>query len=541
VPAIALVGCFPSRLSEHTGEPILTQIARERPEVDTSNACVLADFGTSEQAAAFRIVQVDGQTAWPQVLPMPDSPAERGLAFTLSRRGDALVVHLDQLAGGCASAASDYGTVLAILYCPTQSVALRITARDARQNALVSIAADLAPGRGLVSMELGGTFPGEQALRTVCFELADDRETDLFLRAMVLADRASWAVGGPDTGGFRVCRRAGRVFVGLPDGQQLILAHGIVWRWYPAEGINAASATGLGPVFVSPQDGSPLDAADCLGWQVAIAEASSFRCVVEAACDSQELAPADETSGPGAFARRQFTIYPDGRVYIAYAPGGPNASAPAALLALALDAQAGFENSPPAPVMATYEPAEYIHVHAQTAPGGSLLWVPAEPKAAARAVWTPTADGKRCVAAMPLDARALPIASLLWFLPLDVIAAAEIEQRAADYQRPATLRVSVGRRVFDAPGDLNHDGFNESEGCYELALESDRLHFVFEPGGQTRYAPVFRAEGTQGKKTRVYVNGRTIKDQTRDREGRLLFSLSDSLQTIRYVDVYASP
>jgi len=542
VAAIGPVGCLPGRLSEHAAEPILTQIARERPEVDTSNACVLADFSTSEQAAAFRIVRADGQTASPQVLPMPDSPAERGLAFTLSQRADALVVDLDQLGRACSSPASDYGTLFAILYCPTESVALRVTARDARQNALASTAAVLARGRGLVSLELAGTLPGEHVPRTVCWELADDQKADLFLRAIVLADRTVWAVGGPDTGGFRVCRHAGRVFVGFPDGQLLILAHGIVWRWYPTEGINAASAAGLGPVFVGSQYWERLDVADCQGWQVAIAEASNFRCLVEAFCDSQVPVAADETSSPaGAFARRQFTIYPDGRMYVAYVPGGPNAPASAAYWALALDAQAGFESSPPAPVMPTYEPAEYIHLHAHAAGGSSLLWVPAEPKAAARAVWKPTADAERSVAMMPLDAPVSAISSLLWFLPPQVTTTAEIEQRAADYQRPATLRVSVGRRVFDAPGDLNHDGFNESEGCYELALEGDRLHFVFDPAGHTRYGPVFRIEGTQEKHAHVYVNGRMLEDTARDRAGRLLFALPDSLRTSRYVDVYAAP
>jgi hypothetical protein len=53
----------------------------------------------------------------------------------------------------------------------------------------------------------------------------------------------------------------------------------------------------------------------------------------------------------------------------------------------------------------------------------------------------------------------------------------------------------VGSSYTTAEGDLNGDGFNESEGCYEVTATGNKVHFTIDcpPGiGMKRYYPVFK-------------------------------------------------
>ncbi len=116
---------------------------------------------------------------------------------------------------------------------------------------------------------------------------------------------------------------------------------------------------------------------------------------------------------------------------------------------------------------------------------------------------------------------------MLRFWPADLDAPADAEAFVADYQHPATIRVQQGRLVTDALGDLDHDGFNESQGVYELAADGAIVRFTFDPAGLLRPQPIFRVAGTAGRRCWVYVRGRILKVESRDRFGHLLVRLDE--------------
>ncbi len=116
---------------------------------------------------------------------------------------------------------------------------------------------------------------------------------------------------------------------------------------------------------------------------------------------------------------------------------------------------------------------------------------------------------------------------MLRFWPADLDAAADAEAFVADYQHPATIHVQQGRLRTDALGDLDHDGFNESQGVYELAADGAIVRFVFDPAGLLRPRPMFRIAGTAGRRCWVYVRGRILDVQSRDRFGDLLIVLDE--------------
>jgi len=81
-----------------------------------------------------------------------------------------------------------------------------------------------------------------------------------------------------------------------------------------------------------------------------------------------------------------------------------------------------------------------------------------------------------------------------------------------DYQFPDTLSVSVGSRVTDDSGDLNGDGYNESEGCYVLLADDGKVAFTIDATETVRYQPAFKITGWTGDvPTSVAIDGTTAE------------------------------
>jgi hypothetical protein len=77
-----------------------------------------------------------------------------------------------------------------------------------------------------------------------------------------------------------------------------------------------------------------------------------------------------------------------------------------------------------------------------------------------------------------------------------------------DYQSPDTLSVAVGSTVTDDPGDLNGDGYNESEGCYVLRADGGKVRFALDATNRPRYQPALKvANWPGGKPASVTING----------------------------------
>ena len=64
--------------------------------------------------------------------------------------------------------------------------------------------------------------------------------------------------------------------------------------------------------------------------------------------------------------------------------------------------------------------------------------------------------------------------------------------------------------VTNDPGDLNADGFNESEGCMVLRGKGP-VELTYRKGQQAGFAPAFKIMGWQGAApTRVKANGKDV-------------------------------
>ena len=74
---------------------------------------------------------------------------------------------------------------------------------------------------------------------------------------------------------------------------------------------------------------------------------------------------------------------------------------------------------------------------------------------------------------------------------LDSLDAAETYRK--DYQSPAKLRIRAGKMDTDEIGDLNADGYNESEGCY--VVRGGRT-VVLDAGGNDRMQPAIKFLGS---------------------------------------------
>jgi hypothetical protein len=174
-----------------------------------------------------------------------------------------------------------------------------------------------------------------------------------------------------------------------------------------------------------------------------------------------------------------------------------------------------------------------------------LLWCPRRPEAAARQLELVSADERR-IAITVGDVEAaetVDTAHLLRFWPGDIDGVPEGGSFAADYQQPAELVLARGGLATDIAGDLDRDGYNESDGCYELEPIDGLLRFRFLPAGLLRHRPIFRAHDTVGKECWVYADGRIIGQPDRDLSGNLLFALPHAVTAPVAIELntHASP
>src|SRR5262245_3641524 len=79
--------------------------------------------------------------------------------------------------------------------------------------------------------------------------------------------------------------------------------------------------------------------------------------------------------------------------------------------------------------------------------------------------------------------------------------------------------------VKDDAGDLNKDGFNESEGCHVLE-GAGPLRFTYERGSGSGFAPAFKVIGWKGKAPKtVKVDGKEVPAAAAVVEGKLLLQV----------------
>jgi hypothetical protein len=83
---------------------------------------------------------------------------------------------------------------------------------------------------------------------------------------------------------------------------------------------------------------------------------------------------------------------------------------------------------------------------------------------------------------------------------------------AEDYRSPDRLAVVQGEVDRTDPGDLDHDGFNEMEGCYVLKSGPTGAGFTLHGSELARMQPVFKIKGWAGETpSKIVVGGRELE------------------------------
>lgn len=99
---------------------------------------------------------------------------------------------------------------------------------------------------------------------------------------------------------------------------------------------------------------------------------------------------------------------------------------------------------------------------------------------------------------------------------------------AMQYRVPA--KIAGAELVTDDPGDLNKDGFNESEGCHVLKGPGP-LSFSYERGAGAGFAPAFKVRGWKGEAPqRATVDGKETPAASGIVEGNLVVQILAAVQ-----------
>jgi len=568
----------------------LRRMQASYPDLAAGRFVCLAHFEAPNQAPLFRVTDATGDEG---NFPQPEISVLRSRDAAGSGSLRALLTPATELRFDGARSTElalirdwrGYPLLLFSLYGPPEGAQVRFAVHSGTTVPLEwTRTLDVGPGWNLYRIdvaELGDTVDLADVRCLSWRMLAPSAPLELFVDDVILADNTRTVHGesaGP--GELYVFEQGRRVHVGVRERFELAFADGLIVAWHAETPVTTAHApphptsielerdtapaptapdrsnltvrSGLGPLPLAlPAEwyapGAPAivydDPAMFAAWGPAVTtqqwlrEATAARVVVQGQWSFGQPGTAG-TTPPAPAHTWQYVIYPTGEVFVTVASTAPAGGwgAPRVAYATALVGRRGFEVQPlPAPTGAPLGA-----LAARPGPAADLLWVPHDPALATHAHELVSADERRIAVLLgDCDAAALvETAHLLRLWPHDIDGPPEAYTFAADYQAPATVALTVGRLVTDTPGDLNRDGYNESEGCYELAPDSDVLRFRFDPGETLRHAPRFRIHDSAERRCWVYVDGRRVPESGRDRHDRCLVVLPTTVTRPADVEVH---
>ncbi len=554
--------------------PVLQRMRDTYADLASGRFISLADFETPGQELLFRSVGVDGvavRHAQPtlSILRSRNETGGMGLKAVLADANDQIVCD-GQRARERVLVRDwrDYGLLLMSIYGPPQGLMLEFTLQSGQQTPLRwSRTVPVHAGWNLVRLDLAaaGDWINLADVRAMIWRAPQSAAPiDLYIDDLIIADNTQPILGenaGP--GEFHVYTRGRRLYVSVNERFALALADGQIVGWRSGGDDNLADPDGLGPWPVplgedwrkAPATALAYDDPQIFAdWGTSVAttqrivEATPFRVIVAGQWRfvSGDAPPrAEAAAGPDAAGHAwQYVIYPSGAVYVLAESRAPAAGWRAAHLgyAVAVDGRRSFRRIDAPAVDADTEAARFVLMSRTGSGRADLLW--AWPRATQFSCDRELAStDERRAAVIVGDIATAPIvqtAHLLRFWPTDIDAAPEAASLASDYRTPATLTLTAGHLVTDVPGDLDRDGFNESEGTYELAQDGDALRYDLVCGPSLRYEPVFRVHNTAGRRCWVYARGRLVTDTGRDVDDNLLFRLGRVVNPVT-IEVHTTP
>ncbi|MBN2447148.1 MAG: hypothetical protein JXO22_10495 [Phycisphaerae bacterium] len=579
--------------------PFLLRMRDTYPELASGRFLCLAHFESPDQADLFRVTNADGVTDdRPQpVVGVRHSRSETGgggLHVLLENAGDELRFDGERSRTlALMRDWRDYALLLFSIHGPPAGARLRFSVRSGTDLELeYTRTIDVAPGWNLYRIDLDEIGDEVDLADVRCLTWrADTTETPLecFLDDVIIADNTRYVLGeGGGNGELYAFERGCGLHVGAHERFELVFTDGLVSGWYAdtrqensqvppsptsielprppraappvSQRPNLTVRSGLGPhpVPLTPdwyeQRESPVRYDDpelyALWGSSVIAqqwlrEATPTRIVIQAQWRfaSDLTSRAGEQTPDDAFPAHnwQYVIYPTGEVYTTVASVAGEVGWPMPLVgyAVALPGRRGFRR---VDLGRDGDVGGLGVLMTRRGDGADLLWTPHEP-AMATHVAELVAPDRRRLALVLGELAACPVVEsthLLRFYPWDMNGQPEAKTFARDYTTPATLRTTVGTVRRDVAGDLNADGYNEAEGCHELALDAGVLRFTFDPGQLLRHAPRFRVHGVATDAPYwVYVDGQRLREVGRDRSGAGFFTIPHALSQPVDIEVHA--
>lgn len=553
--ALAVAGCEQALRYPRPLPPISDRLRAAYPDLGTGRFMVVADFERPEQAAMFATAP-GSTTAAPRITALR-ARNETG-AGSLSMYFDsplAAVVAADDPAADWSLPRdwSAFQMLLMSLHCPRPINTLRITVRGGKPGEVfVQDRLPLEPGWNLIHLDCRDLAARLDLtnVRQVQWSFSRlDNPIILYLDDLLLVDNTQhW--GSPDgqAGSLYVTHQARRLHVGAPGRFELVFQRGLISDWYNLDGDPDRSANlvvqgGLGPLPLllptsAAEPATQIDFDPVHQWAVlgttprarqVLEEASALRAVIRAEWSWETAADEAAQSSDRTVLTWRYVVYPSGRVFVLVdcPTETPAWRADALATAVFCNSGAGFRaigNTDP-------EGCGYGLLAQEGAAGPDLLLVPHR-----------TGDG-RIDALRSVDDPRVGImlggltlarprhraAYLMVIWPGDLDSEPTAASVAADYCRPATLDVDCGRAILTDPGDLNNDGYNESEGAFVLAPQDNLLRFTCDPRGQLRFAPTIKIVEAAGKDVWIYADGRIVRDVARTADGNLIARIAPTI------------
>jgi len=102
------------------------------------------------------------------------------------------------------------------------------------------------------------------------------------------------------------------------------------------------------------------------------------------------------------------------------------------------------------------------------------------------------------------------------------------------------VELTIGTAASNRPGDRDHDGFDEGQGCYAVTLDANRVRLTFDARQRSVDWPVFCASGVSSDVASVYVDQAILSDRhmADDADGNLIFHIPATLSGRHLIEVY---
>ena len=567
---VSLAGCEGMFMAGQGGTSAQSSRQTTASETPGAKQEVLIDFETDQDLQLCRTVSVSGRAYCARTNRRAVSETgSYSLEFTLGAGRDELVIDETNAAQAALQRNwQDYDVLRLQVYSDRDVKHLRLIIRGGNKGTLSYVKEPIHLHEGWNRLridlyEVGQFLPLDEisTLRLSCPGVLND--LTLYLDDVVLESNREGLFGdwNGDDGRMFVLRQGRRLRVGAAKRYELVFAHGQVVQWFDLEydpsrirDLLMDGPLGPSPIILPANYDDDQDAEQSPDWadlgsrvvaRQAVVEASDIRVVMD--CYWTFIDGPGQPLGNEPFHRWRYVLYPSGKVFVNIACSVRKGAWRAGHVGMAvccrprtglqvLAHRSGLLDDPPDLVHVTYG-AAWNRSPRQP----DLLFVVSDSRSAPLIRRKDFADGSKLglvtSSSGSADADVLEWAVMLNLWP-STIAEEQFAQRALDYCYPANDFVEIGRLISGNPGDLDEDGYNESEGVYEVAPEGLAVRLRLSGEKYRRFRPAVRIADSAGLSAWVYANGEIVRDVGRDTNDQIIFEIPNEWDDQMIVEAY---